>query len=49
MGKTDVRIIAATNKNLESLMNMGQFRDDLYWRLNVVSINVPPFVKGKRI
>ncbi len=40
--KTDVRIIAATNKNLESLINMGKFRDDLYWRLNVVSINVPP-------
>jgi nitrogen regulation protein NR(I) len=40
--KTDVRIIAATNKNLEALMNMAQFRDDLYWRLNVVSINLPP-------
>ncbi len=39
--KTDVRIIAATNKNLESLINMGKFRDDLYWRLNVMSINVP--------
>jgi DNA-binding NtrC family response regulator len=40
--KTDVRIISATNKNLESLSNMGEFRDDLYWRLNVVEIQVPP-------
>ncbi|MBI4849730.1 MAG: sigma-54-dependent Fis family transcriptional regulator [Nitrospirae bacterium] len=40
--RTDVRIIAATNKNLESLINMGKFRDDLYWRLNVVSITMPP-------
>jgi len=40
--KTDVRIIAATNKELEALANEGKFRDDLYWRLNVVSIHVPP-------
>jgi nitrogen regulation protein NR(I) len=40
--KTDVRIIAATNKNLEELRDRGKFRDDLYWRLNVVSINIPP-------
>ncbi len=40
--KTDVRIIAATNQNLEELLDNGEFRDDLYWRLNVVSINVPP-------
>ncbi|MCK5139242.1 MAG: sigma-54-dependent Fis family transcriptional regulator [Thermodesulfovibrionia bacterium] len=45
--KTDVRIIAATNKNLEALGNMGQFRDDLYWRLNVVSILVPPLKERK--
>ncbi|MBI5408395.1 MAG: sigma-54-dependent Fis family transcriptional regulator [Nitrospirae bacterium] len=45
--KTDVRIIAATNKNLESLINMGKFRDDLYWRLNVVSITVPPLRERK--
>jgi nitrogen regulation protein NR(I) len=45
--KTDVRIIAATNKNLEALMNMGQFREDLYWRLNIVSINVPPLRERK--
>lgn len=40
--KTDVRIIAATNKDLESLMRQGRFREDLYWRLNVVNIKVPP-------
>ncbi len=40
--KTDVRIIAATNKNLEELRDEKRFRDDLYWRLNVVSINIPP-------
>lgn len=40
--KTDVRIIAATNKNLETRKDEGAFRDDLYWRLNVVSIFIPP-------
>lgn len=40
--KTDVRIIAATNKNLEKMKDAGEFRDDLYWRLNVVTIKVPP-------
>ncbi len=45
--KTDVRIIAATNKNLESLINTGKFRDDLYWRLNVVSIAIPPLRERK--
>jgi nitrogen regulation protein NR(I) len=45
--KTDVRIIAATNKDLESLINTGKFRDDLFWRLNVVSIDVPPLRERK--
>jgi transcriptional regulator with PAS, ATPase and Fis domain len=45
--KADVRIISATNKNLESLSNMGDFRDDLYWRLNVVNIQVPPLRERK--
>jgi transcriptional regulator with PAS, ATPase and Fis domain len=37
-----VRIIAATNTNLEQLVEKGAFREDLYWRLNVVTILVPP-------
>jgi nitrogen regulation protein NR(I) len=40
--QTDVRIIAATNKNLTEMTKAGKFRDDLFWRLNVVSIDVPP-------
>ena len=40
--KTDVRIIAATNKDLKSLIKIGSFREDLYYRLNVVPINTPP-------
>ncbi|HMM70379.1 MAG TPA: sigma 54-interacting transcriptional regulator [Gudongella oleilytica] len=39
--KVDVRVIAATNKNLENMVNEGQFRLDLFYRLNVVNIRVP--------
>ncbi|HLE72308.1 MAG TPA: sigma-54 dependent transcriptional regulator [Vicinamibacteria bacterium] len=39
---TDVRVIAASNQNLESLVAEGRFRKDLYYRLNVVTIVVPP-------
>lgn len=38
----DVRILAATNQNLETLMKIGSFREDLYYRLNVVTIVIPP-------
>jgi two-component system response regulator HydG len=43
--KTDVRIIAATNKDLKLLSEQGNFRQDLYYRLNVVSIEVPALRK----
>jgi two-component system NtrC family response regulator len=38
----DVRLLAATHRDLEALMRTGQFRDDLYYRINVVTISVPP-------
>ena len=40
--KVDVRVIAASNKNLQKEIDKGQFRDDLYYRLNVLPIEVPP-------
>jgi len=40
--KVDVRLVAATNKNLEKLVAEGKFRDDLFYRLNVVQITMPP-------
>lgn len=40
--KVDVRIIAATNKNLERAVELGEFRQDLFYRLNVVPIKIPP-------
>ena len=42
MIKVDVRVVAATNKRLKEEMDNGRFRDDLYFRLSVIPINVPP-------
>jgi len=45
--KLDIRVIAATNSNLEEMVQSGSFRKDLYYRLNVVSIEIPPLRERK--
>lgn len=46
--KVDIRIISATNKNLKELVDKGEFREDLYYRINAFNIHIPPLRERKK-
>lgn len=49
MLSVDLRIISATNQNLQTLVKQNLFRNDLYYRINVVELNIPPLAERPKI
>ena len=45
--KVDVRFVAATNRDMQGMMKQGEFRQDLYFRLNVVNLHIPPLSRRR--
>ena len=47
--KVNVRVVTATNRNLQEMVSRGEFREDLFYRLNVIPITVPPLREKRKI